>query len=132
MTNKTFLNLSGQYNVHGYDIHDGPFSDSRLIITLDEKCSDFAHGHITYQCKAFTADGIETYHGSIIANGNNFAMSFKNILPGQESDNGVIFGTVTHDRDENGKNCTVLHNTFYQPNYKGGGYGTATALKEQT
>ena len=130
MTNKTFIDLSGQYTVQGFDIHDGPFSGNRLVLTLDEKCSDFAHGHIAYQCKAFSADGVEAYHSAIIANGNNFAMSFKNILPGQETDDGVIFGTVTHDRDETGKYHTALHNAYYQPNYKGGGYGTAVSVRD--
>ncbi len=130
MTNKTFIDLSGQYTVHGFDIHDGPFSGSRLVIALDDKCSDFAHGHIAYQCKVFTADGIEAYHDAIIANGNNFAMSFKNILPEQESDYGVLFGTVTHTQDESGKYRTQLHANYYQPEYKGGGYGTATCVKE--
>ncbi len=131
MTNKNFIDLSGEYIVNGYDIHDGPFSGSRLKITLDEKCSNFAQGHIAYTSKAFLNDGTETYHGAIIANGNNFAMSFKNILPGQESDHGVLFGTVTHTQDENGKYQTQLHVNYYQPDYNGGGYGTAVNVKRE-
>ncbi len=129
MSDKKFIDLSGEYEVQGVDVHDGPFS-ARLILTLNEKCSDFSRGYITYQSKAFNAEGIETYQGSIIANGNNFAMSFINILPEQKSDHGVIFGTVTHDYDAAGHRQTILHNIYYQPDYQGGGYGSAVSIKQ--
>ncbi len=123
-------NLAGTYSCNGFDSHDGPFSGSRLILTLDEKNSDFQHGYTAYGFTGFSAEGDVVYNGAIVANGNTFAMNFKNITPEGESDHGVALGTITHDRDDKGISQTVLHNFYYQPEYKGSGHGVATCIKE--
>lgn len=130
MTNQNTQNLSGSYICSGFDKHDGYFTGSRLVVTLNSENSDFEHGFAVYHCEVFSEEGIKTYVGSIIANGNNFAMSFRNVTPGEESDHGVLFGVATHDCDAQGKVRTVLHNAYYQPEYKGGGYGSATCVRD--
>ncbi len=131
MSKNLSLNLAGTYICDGYDIHDGPFNGSRLILSLDQNCCDIEHGYTAYQIQGFGSDNLLAYIGSIVANGNNFAMSFKNIHPEGEADHGVIIGVATHDKDSQGMNRTVLHSYYYQPQYKGGGFGTAICVKQR-
>ncbi len=125
----TIQNLSGRYTCHGFDVHDGAFA-KEVVLTLDEKSSDAASGHSAYQYSSYTVDGSPIYVGSAVANGNQIALSFRNIAPGKESDHGVATGVASHDRDNKGMVHTILHLFYYQSEYAGGGNGTATCIKQ--
>jgi hypothetical protein len=123
------LNLSGNYECNGYDSHDGGFSHSMLNLSLDPKRSELSMGLAAYHYGVFTADGTQ-YMGEAVANGNTLAMYFANMEPSGESDHGVSIGTVTHDVDAQGHEQTVLHKFYYEPDYKGGGNGSETCVKQ--
>ena len=123
------LNLSGTYLCSGYDSHDGSFSGSKLTLDLDSKNSQLNNGFGAYHYSVVTADGTQ-YAGEAVSNGNTLAMYFANTTAQGAADHGVSIGMVSHDENAQGISQTVLHKFYYEPEYKGGGNGAETCIKQ--
>lgn len=127
------LDLSGQWQCGGYDEHEGAYSDATLMLTLDKKHSDFAHGFGAYHFQLTEQDGI-IYKGEAATNGNLAAIYFENTGADKESqtDRGVGIATITHDMDKDKHVITELHKFYYEPDYQGGGNGYETCVKQES
>ncbi len=121
--------LSGTYQCHGYDSHEGAYKDATVVLTLDAKNSDLTHNYGAYHFALVEPDGTR-YAGEAAANGNNLAIYFENTSLSKKTDRGVGIAVVSHDKDEHGKTKTAFHKFYYEPGFDGGGNGYETCVKE--
>lgn len=122
------LSLAGTYMCSGYDNHDGSYSGTKLVLSLDPKNSNFANNYGAY--KTIGGSGTTKYIGEISASGNSYAYYYRNATPSSVDDHGVGTGVVTHDKDAQGNVSTQMHTYFYVPNYKGGDTVYETCIKQ--
>lgn len=123
------LGLAGKWVCHGYDMHDGYYKGANLTLTLDAKNSDFKNNYGAYHFNLSEPDGT-VYLGEVAASGNEAALYFANTSPKEKTDRGVGIATITHDRNANNQETTVLHKFYYEPSYQGGGNGYETCVKQ--
>ena len=122
------LDFSGTYASTGFDQNDGYFS-KLVILELDAKNSDFGQGYAAYHYYSKLEDGTVLYRGAMVASGNHLSLAF-NSAAGQADDHGIASGVVAYDADENGRFTTRLNFFYYQPEYRGGGRGSVTCVKQ--
>jgi hypothetical protein len=112
--------FSGTYACKGEDGHDGPYvSTVSLQLVPDQSVGKFAA--YSFEMKV---PGFGTYPGHAAATGMTAAIYFANTDPANKD-----FGTgiVTFKKAKSGK--WQFSKYYYQPEYKGGNYGTETCTQ---
>jgi len=111
----TGQDYSGMYDCTGNDSHEGPYKGT-VTMTLDRKQSTGNYG--AYQFK-LEVPGFGTYLGQAAAEGDKVAMHFALTDPGTK-DYGTGISTMKKDKDGRWS----FHKYYYEPEFKGGNYGT--------
>jgi len=113
--------LSGTYSCTGHDAADGDYQ-ATVTLTMSLAQSTGTHGDYTLKMEV-PGDGI--YLGSVVANGDNFAITFTPTAPGSK-DYGTGLGTVS----SNTRGQIVLSKFYYEPEYRGGDHGTEDCVRQ--
>jgi len=106
---------SGVYDCTGDDAHEGKYTGT-VTMTLDPAQSVGSHG--AYQFK-LEVPGFGAYLGQAVSEGDRIAMYFA-LTDQKTRDYGTGLATVKKD----GKGRTSFHKFYYEPEFKGGNYGT--------
>jgi hypothetical protein len=115
--------LSGNYMCRGEDHQDGKFSGT-LTLKLDQPNS---HNKDAGYSMVFSAENDNPLYIGYATTHNDSAMAlyFKNINSNKANDFGVASIEIKSNKDN-----TWLKETYYQPSYKGGNYGTKFCTKK--
>lgn len=115
--------LSGSYVCKGFDHHDGKFSGI-LNLKRDNSVNDGKNANYKFN---FTDDNghkvIYTGYATVSHNNSPIAVYFSNVDAKQKDDFGVA--TIIVDVK---KGKFALHESYYQPTYYGGNYGTKECI----
>lgn len=115
--------LSGSYECKGLDHHDGKFSGI-LNLKRDNSVNDGKNANYKFN---FTDDNgqkvIYTGYATVSHNNSPLAVYFSNTDVKQKDDFGIA--TIMVDVK---KGKLVLHESYYQPTYYGGNYGTKECI----
>lgn len=112
---------SGTYQCTGKDAADGDFS-GKIILTLNRKQSSGPYGAYDFRLEA---PPFGVYLGEAAAQGRGMAMRFANTDP-KDKDYGT--GIASFTRGKGGK--WRFSSYYYEPEYKGGNYGTETCVQQ--
>lgn len=111
---------SGIYKCTGQDSHEGPYTG---IVTLKLVRSQ-SHGE--YGAYRFTLDVPDygSYPGQAAAQGRKMAITFANTDPATKD-----YGTGIATFAKNNKGKWVFTKYYYEPEFKGGNFGTETCVQ---
>jgi hypothetical protein len=114
------VDYSGIYKCKGKDSHEGPYTG---IVTLKLVRSQ-SHGE--YGAYHFTLDVPDygSYPGQAAAQGTKMAITFANTNPATKD-----YGTGIATFLKNKKGKWVFTKYYYEPEFKGGNFGTETCVQ---
>jgi hypothetical protein len=119
--------LSGSYECKGLDHHDGKFSGIFNLKRV-KSVSDGQHANYTFNFTDDTGHKVIYTGYAIVAHNNSpLAVYFSNTDAKQKDDFGVATVVVGA---KNGK--FTLNESYYQPTYYGGNYGTKQCILNHT
>ncbi|CDG85071.1 hypothetical protein [Janthinobacterium agaricidamnosum] len=114
-------NFSGTYDCAGNDNRDGAFGVTlKVALAAAQSSGDRGAYTLTMEVPDYAS-----YKGSAIAKGKQVAVSFANL-----DTSGKDYGTSVGTMSKNKANKWVFTSYYYQPEYKGGGFGTETCTQQ--
>ena len=106
---------SGVYDCTGDDAHEGKYTGT-VTMTLDPAQSVGSHGAYRFKLEV---PNYGTYLGQAVSEGDRIAMHFA-LTDQKTRDYGAGLAKVKKDS----KGRTSFHKFYYEPEFKGGNYGT--------
>lgn len=117
----TGTDYSGVYACIGNDAHEGKYTGT-VTLTLNKAQSSGRYGAYDFKLEV---PGFGIYPGEAAADGDKLALHFALNQPGSQ-DHGT--GIATIRKNKQGK--LAFRKYYYEPEYKGGNYGTEECVKQ--
>jgi hypothetical protein len=117
----TGTDYSGVYDCTGNDAHEGKYTGT-VTLTLNKSQSTGKYGAYDFKLEV---PGFGVYPGEAAAEGDKLAIHFGLNQPDSQ-DHGT--GIATIKKNKQGKFAFTKY--YYEPEYKGGNYGTEACVKK--
>lgn len=117
----TSTDYSGVYACTGNDAHEGKYTGT-VTLMLNKAQSTGQYGAYDFKLEV---PGFGVYPGEAAAEGDKLAIHFALNQPGSQ-DHGT--GIATVKKNKQGK--LVFRKYYYEPEYKGGNFGTEECVKQ--
>lgn len=114
-TEFTAQDYSGVYDCTGQDAHEGPY-EGVVTMKLNRAQSSGDNGSYSFKLEV---PGYGTYLGEAATDGTHAAMHFALTNPATHD-----FGTGIAEFSINAQDKFTFHKFYYEPEFKGGNYGT--------
>jgi len=112
--------VSGVFDCKGVDSHEGPY-DGVVTMTLNPGQSTGEYGAYAFKLEV---PGYGTYLGHAAVRGKYAAMHFALTDPAPRD-----YGTGVAEFSVNTQGKLTFHKFYYEPEFKGGNYGTEDCVK---
>ena len=117
----TGQDYSGVYACTGNDAHEGKYTGT-VTLTLNKTQSTGQYGAYDFKLEV---PGFGVYPGEAAAEGDKLAIHFALNQPGSQ-DHGTGIATIAKDK----QGRLGFRKYYYEPEYKGGNYGTEDCVKK--
>ncbi|HEY3325728.1 MAG TPA: hypothetical protein VGK14_01000 [Novimethylophilus sp.] len=117
----TGQDYSGVYDCTGIDAHEGKYKGT-VTLALNKTQSTGQYGAYDFKLEV---PGFGVYPGEAAADGDRLAIHFALNQPGSQ-DHGTGIATVGKNR----QGRLSFRKYYYEPEYKGGNYGTEECVKK--